>query len=84
MITIITGGGSGIGRSAAELFAQAGAHVIVTDINKKSAKYVSKLIRSKQGKSEGHLLDVTSLKNVNIVINKRTKDVEFKRCENYC
>lgn len=34
-VAIITGGASGIGRAASVLFAQAGAHVVVADINEK-------------------------------------------------
>jgi rhamnulose-1-phosphate aldolase/alcohol dehydrogenase len=46
-IVLVTGGGSGIGRVAAERFAEAGAHVVVTDLVKAAADQVAQEIVKK-------------------------------------
>jgi 3-oxoacyl-[acyl-carrier protein] reductase len=43
-IAAITGAGNGIGRSAAELFAAEGAHVIIMDIDDAGGQTVAKNI----------------------------------------
>jgi NAD(P)-dependent dehydrogenase (short-subunit alcohol dehydrogenase family) len=48
---IVTGAGSGIGRSVAELYAQEGANVVVCDINEKEGAETVKLITEKGGES---------------------------------
>ena len=44
---VITGSGSGIGRSTAILFAEQGANVVVSDINKKGGQQTVELIKEK-------------------------------------
>jgi meso-butanediol dehydrogenase / (S,S)-butanediol dehydrogenase / diacetyl reductase len=44
-VAIITGGGSGIGRATAELFAYEGAKVVVADFNSTAAKEVAQAIQ---------------------------------------
>ena len=46
---IITGAGAGIGRGIAEIFADAGASVVVSDLDANKAKGVAESIRKKQG-----------------------------------
>ena len=41
---LITGGGSGIGRAAACLFAEAGANIVISDIDDKGAEETLRLI----------------------------------------
>jgi len=48
---IVTGGGSGIGRSVAILYAAEGANTIVSDINEKEGEETVKLIREKGGEA---------------------------------
>ncbi|MCE7039625.1 SDR family NAD(P)-dependent oxidoreductase [Dyadobacter sp. CY312] len=48
---IVTGAGSGIGRSVAELYAQEGANVVVSDINEKEGGETVKLIIEKGGEA---------------------------------
>lgn len=50
-VAIITGSGQGIGRSAAILFAQEGASVVVTDIDKKRSDEVAAEIEAMGGKA---------------------------------
>ena len=50
-VAIITGSGSGIGRSAAELFAWEGAKVVVSDINEAHGNEVVEAIKKKGGEA---------------------------------
>lgn len=63
----ITGGGSGIGKAVAEVFAQQGAEVFILDLNKSAAEEVAKAIQAKGDKA--HAMDV------NVADHKQTKDV---------
>jgi 3-oxoacyl-[acyl-carrier protein] reductase len=65
---LVTGGGIGIGRATAFAFADAGYHVIVTDVLDKEGSAVAEEIRGKGGSSEFHRLDVTSTENTSDVI----------------
>jgi NAD(P)-dependent dehydrogenase (short-subunit alcohol dehydrogenase family) len=58
-VALITGGGSGIGRASALLFAQAGAAVAVVDLNQKSGQDVVKEIADHGGKAVFERADVT-------------------------
>ena len=55
---LVTGAGSGIGASIAELFAQAGAHVFVADRDEKSAKETLARIKAAGGEGDFLLADV--------------------------
>lgn len=46
-VAIVTGGGAGIGRGIAELFAQAGAAVVVSDLKEETATAVATASRKK-------------------------------------
>ncbi len=60
-VVIVTGGGSGIGRVTAVRFADAGAHVIVTDLVKAAADQVAQEIAKKHpDRALSIELDVTS------------------------
>ncbi len=56
----MTGAGSGIGAAIAEVFARAGAHVIVSEINETAGKETVKRIDASGGKSQFLALDVSS------------------------
>jgi 2-keto-3-deoxy-L-fuconate dehydrogenase len=58
-IALVTGAGSGIGAAIAETFAQAEAHVFVTDLNEDAGRAVVRKITSAGGKAEFALLDVS-------------------------
>ncbi|MCK4339620.1 MAG: SDR family oxidoreductase [Candidatus Cloacimonetes bacterium] len=58
-VAIVTGGGSGLGRSNAIALAKAGAYVVITDIDYKNAQKVTKEIINLGGKSICIKVDVT-------------------------
>ncbi len=58
-VAIVTGGGAGIGRGIAELFAGAGAAVVVSDLKKETAEAVAEEIRKAGGKAIALACDVT-------------------------
>jgi len=57
---LITGAGIGIGRATAIAFAEAGYHVVVTDILEAEGRAVAEAIADAGGSAEFHRLDVTS------------------------
>ncbi len=58
-LIFITGAGDGIGKQTALLSARKGATVIVTDIDKKSAKATAQEIKNAGGQATAYELDVT-------------------------
>lgn len=59
-IAVVTGGGSGIGRSTAILLARHGAKVHLADINGQAAEAVVREIDAAGGSALGHVLDVSN------------------------
>jgi 7-alpha-hydroxysteroid dehydrogenase len=59
-VAIVTGGGAGIGRAISELFATAGAALVVSDLKKETADEVASAIVSAGGRAIGVACDVTS------------------------
>lgn len=57
---LITGAASGIGAGIAAQLAEAGHHVIVSDLNREAAETVTAQIRTNGGSAEAVALDVTS------------------------
>jgi len=65
-VAAITGAGSGMGRAAAELFANQGAPVVVADINVEAAESVAAGIRAAGGQAVGIQTDVSSASDVEV------------------
>lgn len=61
---LITGGGSGIGKATALLFAREGARIVVTDKDADSAAVVAELIRKDGGDAYPVVADVSSSSDV--------------------
>ena len=69
-IAFVTGAGSGIGEQIARLFAQQGAHVILTDIRVDAAERVASEIRAAGGSSRTQQLDVAEESQVKAAIER--------------
>ena len=67
-IVLITGGGIGIGRSTGHSFANAGYHVVVTDVLVKEGKAVVSEIIAAGGTAEFHKLNVRSTSEADSLI----------------
>ncbi|MGA8391775.1 MAG: 7-alpha-hydroxysteroid dehydrogenase, partial [Burkholderiaceae bacterium] len=59
-VAIVTGGGAGIGRAISELFAEAGAAIVVSDLKKETADAVADGIVASGGRAVGVACDVTN------------------------
>ncbi len=58
-IAVVTGAGSGIGRSTAETLAEAGATVAVADVNLEAARETATTIDERGGRGQAFFVDVT-------------------------
>lgn len=67
---VITGGGSGIGKAVAELFAAQGASVYILELNKETADGTVKSIESKGGKATSFMVNVTDQLQVKETLSK--------------
>ena len=72
-VALITGAGSGMGRATAFVFAEAGAKVVVSDVNEKQIDEVAKEIGSSEGTCLKQVLDVTNQENINEAITNIIK-----------
>lgn len=74
-VAIVTGGGDGIGKGCCEMLAQAGASVVVSDINIENAEKVAKLI--KDGGGQALAIECNVLKDEDLVRLVETTAKEF-------
>jgi 3-hydroxybutyrate dehydrogenase len=71
---LITGAGSGIGKSIAEAFAREGARVAIADLNFNAAQAVSEEIKSAGGRAIPTQMDVANEDQVNTRLEKVVQD----------
>jgi NAD(P)-dependent dehydrogenase (short-subunit alcohol dehydrogenase family) len=69
-VILITGGAQGLGKATSLILAQAGATVIIGDIQEEKAKVVVDEINSSNGKAAFYKLDLSDEKNVEDIIDK--------------
>lgn len=73
-VVVITGGGSGIGQTAAIKFASEGAHVVILDLDMSGAKATQDLISAAGGESSIYECNVGNQAQVNQVIDSVLAD----------
>jgi 3-hydroxybutyrate dehydrogenase len=71
---LITGAGSGIGKSMAEAFAREGACVAIADLNFSAAQAVAKEINSEGGRAAAIQMDVANEDQVNAGLDQVVRD----------
>ena len=69
-VALMTGGGSGIGRATALLFAREGAKVLVADYNAEGGERTVKTIRDAGGMAIFHAADVSNPQDVDGLMHK--------------
>jgi NAD(P)-dependent dehydrogenase (short-subunit alcohol dehydrogenase family) len=82
-VAVITGGGRNIGLACGQALAEAGAHVVVTDVDQALVDSGVAGIKEKGGKADGMVIDVTSTTSVNKVaadVIKRHGKVDILVC----
>jgi 2-hydroxycyclohexanecarboxyl-CoA dehydrogenase len=69
-VAIISGGGSGMGKETALLFAKEGAIVVITDRNEKAAETVAEKIKQEGGFSLSAKVDITIKNDIHALVDK--------------
>jgi 2-keto-3-deoxy-L-fuconate dehydrogenase len=69
-IALVTGAGSGIGAAIAEVFARAGAHVIVADLQEEAGRATTQKIVSPGGRGEFQSINVADESSVTTAVSE--------------
>jgi len=72
-VALVTGGGSGIGRATAGLFAKRGGAVLVADIDEAAAKATAEVITHAGGRAEAVRCDVTAWEQIQAAVDRARK-----------
>lgn len=70
LVVLVTGAASGMGRATAQVFAQEGAKVIVTDVHAEQAEAVAQGIRESGGEARAWALDVADGEAIKRVVEE--------------
>jgi Dehydrogenases with different specificities (related to short-chain alcohol dehydrogenases) len=81
-VVIITGGGSGIGKSMASLFSREGAKVVLVDVVDERVKEVTQELKKDGREVLGMTLDISVKENAEKVVNETIR--VFKRIDVLC
>jgi 3-hydroxybutyrate dehydrogenase len=71
---LITGAGSGIGKSIAQAFARSGIQVAITDLDLDAAQAVAEQINSSEGVASSMQMDVTNEDQVNTAVERTARE----------
>lgn len=69
-VAVVTGGGSGIGRATAQCLAQAGARVVVADLEAEAGRETARQIKASGGEAMAVETDVTKADQVEALVQK--------------
>ncbi len=69
-VTLVTGGSSGIGRAAAQLFAREGAKIVIADINVEGGEETLQSVREAGGEAHFVRTDISKAADVEALVNK--------------
>jgi NAD(P)-dependent dehydrogenase (short-subunit alcohol dehydrogenase family) len=69
-VAVITGGGTGIGRATARLFAREGARVVIAELNSEAGEQTAQLIAEAGGEAIAIATDVTDPDSVRATIDR--------------
>lgn len=69
-IAVITGAGSGIGRAAAQKFAEEGAQVLIVDLNAEGARETQRMVETAGGRSRAYVCDISKWEAVRGVFDQ--------------
>jgi len=73
-VAVVTGAASGMGKAIAELYAQEGASVVVSDLNFEGVELVAASIRGNGGKAIAIKTNVGNLQDINEMIDKAVSE----------
>jgi len=73
-VAVVTGAASGIGESVAEVLAQAGAHVVLGDLNAEGAEAVAKRIRERGGNAVAQGVDIGNREEIDALVGRASSE----------
>src|SRR3990170_1043083 len=73
-VAVVTGGASGIGEATAQVLSQAGAAVVVGDIDEEGAALVAKQIREDGGRAISMRADTSKRPDVDALVDRAVSD----------
>lgn len=73
-VAVVTAGASGMGRAAAELFAENGAHVIIVDVSEDNARETVDAITAAGGSAVAEVIDVRDLGALKALADRVTSE----------